>query len=196
MTSRNIHRMSLMYAVHSGNHVLAITANQLSALIDKYLPHLDEFERISIKMAHSPDFGAFGSRDHANSYPQWERTLISRLQADIGNSADLVSFNFQTADAIRYLPDILEAYRGNHIGEFSWSLDEPLDDQGQTTVTVQTYDPPGFFDKLVQRTREPRSRHLFKLSGVKHLAGTAMNFIVYCNGFAIAFSRSGNVVRT
>lgn len=185
-----------MYAVHSGNHVLAITADQLSALIDKHLSHLDEFERISIKMSHSPDFGAFGSRDHAKSYPQWETILISRLRDDIENSAELVSFNFQAADAIKYLPDILEAYRGNHIGEFSWGLDEPLDDPGQTTVTVQTYDPPGFFDKLVQRSRDPRSRHLFKLAGVKHVAGTAMSFIVYCNGFAIAFSRSGNVVRT
>jgi hypothetical protein len=183
-----------MYAIHSGGHVLAVTADQLRALIDKFLDDLDDFERLSIKMAHS-DIQAFGSKEHAKKYPQWERLLISRIQRNVTRIPDLLSFNLRDADARKYIPDLLEAYRGNHIGEFAWSMDEHLGSLGDRAISVEMFDRPGLIDRLTRRDRAPRNKHVFNLSAVRSVSGTAMGFTLKCTTFSLRFTSSGDVLR-
>lgn len=193
MTERLVHRLYEMIAVHAGSRILAVTPANFRKLVAATLPHLDGYESASYLLTFT-DIGVT-SREHMRRLPEWDACLVSKLQQNMAELGPLVSFRFDGAEARRYLPDLLEAFRGNHVGEFSWSVDDQLGSTRDPIVSVQVFDTPGLIDRLTKRERVPRNRQVFPLSAVRAASGTTMRFVVECDGFSLGFASNGSVVR-
>lgn len=194
MAVRQVHRMFEMIAIRSGPKVLAATPANFRKLVAATLSHLDDYETASYLLTFT-DVGAT-SRAHMRLLPEWDARLVSNLQQNMTKLGFLLSFRFESAEAQRYLPDLLEAYRGNHFGEFAWSLDEHLGSSSGNVISIQVFDPPGLLDRLTKRERTPRSKHVFNLSSVRAASGTAISFVLECHGFSLGFAPDGSVIRT
>lgn len=192
MKERQIHRLYKMIAIRSGDRVLAVTEKSFRELVGRLMPDLDDFERVSFLMARSEMNSAF-SRAHAQMMPQWDMQFINRLKVHISEVSELLAFKFDSLEARAYLPDLLEAYRGNHYGEFGWSSDRQLGSD-ELVFTAATYARPGMLDRFTRRERDPLARHTFKQSSIQSATGTAMRFILKCDGFTLNFAPDGNVL--
>ena len=194
MADRQVHRVFEMIAIHAGDRVLAVTQANFRAMVEAALPDLDPFQRISYLMTFSVA-GAVMSRDHIKLVPLWDARLVHGIQAKMSDLGHLLTFKFGNDEAKKFLPDLLESYRGNHVGEFSWSLDEQLG-EGKALYTVSTYAPPSLLERVTQRERAPLTKYVFSSADVLEASGTSMRFALTCKGFALGFAPNGNVLRT
>lgn len=190
---RQVHRIYEMIAIRAGSRILAVTQENFRTLARKILPHLENVD-LAVYMLTFSQIG-YWSKAEAPGFLNLDKEIVSIIQNRISEFSDLLAFNFAASDAQKYLPDLLEAYRGNHFGEFAWTMDDHLGSSHDRVISVQVFNPPSLLDKITKRERSPRSKHVFNLSSVRAASGTSMRFIVECDGFALGFSPNGSVVR-
>ncbi|KAA9166608.1 hypothetical protein F3K36_25920 [Delftia sp. BR1] len=194
MSNRQVHSVFEMIALTTGGKTLATTPENFRQLFEKHLPNLDGIQHANYMLSLSMPEAVL--REYRSQIPIWDAALVAGVQRSMHEVGSYFSFNFNATDSLRYLPDLLEVFRANHLGEFAWSLDNGVDDEADAIFTVQTYDAPGFFDRLTKREREPRSKHMFKASSLRGASGTSTRFKLECGGFSINFSPDGGVIKT
>ena len=192
MAERRIHSMWRMIAIRDGGLVLAVFKNQFSELVERLLPDLDTFERISFKMAASP-ISAAGSREHAKKMPEWEQTFILRLKQRMAEVGHLLTFDVAGEEIAGYLPDLLEGYRGNHLDTFAFSVDE-LHGAGATVLTMDAFDTPNVWQRLTKAVREPAQRFVIPVPDIQRVAGTSMQMEMHTRTGTLRLARNGFIV--
>ena len=192
---RQVHRVYEMIALRAGSRVLAVTQTDFNTLAKRALPELNSLEMANYLMTLS--MVGTCSREYLPMIPKWDSNLIYAVQSQISEFSDLLGFRVSASDAQRYLADILETYRGNHLGEFSWAADEQLGASNKSVaITVEIFEAPTFMDRLTKRERQPKNRHLFLASSVRAATGTSMRFVLDCGSFNLSFLPDGSVIRS
>jgi len=194
MAERRIHTMWKMIAIRDGGYVLAVFPNDFAELVEKLLPDLDTFERISFKMAVSP-ISAAGSRAHAAKIPEWEAIFISRLKQRMPDVGHLLTFSLKADEVARYLPDILEGYRGNHLDTFAFSIDD-LHGADAAVLTVDVYDAPSLWHKFTKAVREPRQRYVLAIADIRAIVGTSMQMELKTRTSTLRLMRDGFIMQS
>ena len=191
MSERRIHSMWHMIAIRDGTYVLAVFQNNFAELVEKLLPDLDAFERISFKMAVS--VSTVGTRAHAAKVPEWERTFIARLKQRMSEVGHLLTFDVSGEEIPKYLPDFLEGYRGNHIDTFAFAVDE-FHGSGGRVLTIEVFDSPSALQRLTKSVREPIQKFVVPLRDLKRIAGTSMQMELSTTSGVLRLARNGLVV--
>lgn len=190
---RQVHRLFEMIALRAGNRVLAVTQANFRDVVERALPDLDALARTNYLLTFAEL--SMCLPEYRQQVPAWDAELVSAIQRRMVEFSDLLTFGFGPEEAQKYLPDLLEAYRGNHFGKFAWSVDEHLGTTGDRVLLIETYETQSFLSRLAKRPGAVRSRHAFNLSAVKSASGTAMRFVLECEGFALGFTPDGSVLR-
>ena len=191
MSERKIHTMWNMIAIRDGDKVLAVFPNAFGQLTNTLLSDLDQMERISFKMAAS-SLSTTAMREHYLKMPQWEALFITRLKGQMAAIGHLLSISVKGDEIVKYLPDILEGYRGNHIGEFGFEVDE-LHGHDQSVLTLSTYDPPGLMTRLFKAERSPRQRINILRSDIKSITGTSLRLWIKTAKKTLELGPSGHI---
>ena len=190
MSTRRIHTIERMIAIHHVGNVFAVFPSSFSKLVDKLLPDLDRFERISFKSAVTP-VSLFVQREHIKNIPKWELIFLNRLGDQMAEVNHLLACTLDNTDEIeKFLPDILEGYRGNHIGEFAFFFDK-VEGTGASVVTLQDYDPPSVLQRLTKSERESRQRVVLPLAAVSRVEGTSLELEITVNSRILRLNRNG-----
>ena len=190
MSERRIHSMWHMIAIRDGPNVLAVFQNNFAELVEKLLPDLDTFERISFKMAVS--MSTVGTRAHAAKVPEWERTFIARLKQQMPEIGHLLTFDVSGAEIPKYLPDFLEGYRGNHIDTFAFAVDE-LHGSAARVLTIEVFDAPSMLQRLTKSVRKPTQKFVIPVSNLKQIVGTSMQMELSTVSGVLRLARNGFV---
>lgn len=191
MNERKIHTMWKMIAIRDGDKVLAVFQSAFGELTDTLLSDLDQLERISFKMAAS-SLSTTAKREHYLKMPQWEALFLTRLKSQMATIGHLLNISVEGDEIIKYLPDILESYRGNHIGEFGFEVDE-LHGHDQSVLTLSTYNSPGIMTRLFRSERSPRQRINILRSDIKSITGTSLRLWIKTAGRTLELGPSGNI---
>jgi hypothetical protein len=147
--------------------------------------------RISLLLAVSP-IGSPGTPEDVKALPARHALLISRVQQRMADVGHLLTFSITAEEIPRYLPDILEGYRGNHIGEFAFALDE-LHDSDRAVLTLNVYDSPSFFQKLTKAERDPRQRVVIPISDIESIVGTSLRLKLQLRDSVLWLTRDGSL---
>lgn len=193
MNTRRIHTIWKMIAINDGGHVLAVFPSSFQDLVEMLLPELSLLEKTSFKLAASA-ISATVSTEHYNKMPQWENIFISRLKEKMPEIGHLLTFSLHGDEILTYLPDILEGYRGNHIGEFAFSVDE-LHGSNKTVITLKAYDAPSLWQKFSKSERAPRQQIVLPLQDIQSLVGTTMQFELATTSAVLRLTRDGSIVK-
>jgi hypothetical protein len=181
-----------MVALHSGSHVLAVFPRAFAELVDILLHDLSQMERISFKSAGG-DNGLFLSKEHVPNFPKWEALFFSRLGEKIAEVGHLLTCDLDKAEEIeRFLPDVLEGYRGNRIGEFAFFFDE-VASGGGSVVTLVAYDRPTAWQRVTKSERDARQRVLVPVADIERVSGTSLELLLTTTGGAIRLRRDGSI---
>ena len=191
MKVRRIHSIDRMVALHQGPRVVAVFKSSFAELVDRLLPELSVFERLGFKSLGS--FGEFLNKEHLAKLPAWERLFFERLSENIADVGHLLSFDMSDADEIRtYLPDVLESYRGNRIGDFAFFFDSVEGDM-PSIVTLQAYDPPSFWQRITKADRPARQRVLVQVGDIKRVVGTSVEFQLETATSTLGLRKDGSI---
>jgi hypothetical protein len=192
MTERRIHTMWKMIAISGQGRVFAVFPSAFSDLVETLLPELEQFEKISFKMAASA-ISAVGSRQHLNRIPEWQSKFVSRLFERWSEIQQLLRFSLSGSEAHAYLRDILESYRGNHHGEFEFSIDE-LHGHRQTVLTMNTYDAPSLWQKAMKTERSPRRTFVIPVSDIEALYGISPQLLLKTRTSTLHLTENGSII--
>ena len=191
MANRKIHSLWNMVAIHLGNQILAVTRDAFSELVDVCLPELTQLEKVSFKMAASP-IGASGLREHYKQIPSWEALLIQRLGEKLPTVGHLFVTSVSGPQVPEYLADILEGYRGNHIGDFSFAIDE-IHPSNHRVLTLEAYDAPSLWQRFTKAEREPRQRLVIPVDDIASISGTSIQLEFKCRTSVIFLGKDGSI---
>lgn len=181
-----------MIAIRDGGNVLAVFPNDFAQLVEKLLPDLDQFEQISFKMAASR-ISAAGSRAHAAKIPEWEEKFISRLKQRMPEVGPLLTFKLSSEEVPRYLPDILEGYRGNHMDTFAFAVDE-LHGASATVLTMDVFETPNLWQRFAKSVREPAQRYVIPVPEILGIVGTSMQMEIHTRTATLRLLRNGFII--
>lgn len=170
MNEKRIHKMWHMIAIREGSCVLAVFQDSFGELVEKLLPELDTLERVSFKMAAG--MSTVLSKSHTAKLPEWERMFVTRLRQRMAEFGKLFTFSILEEEIQKYLPDLLEAYRGNHIGTFAFAVDEIHGSQARV-LTIEVFDSPSLLQRLTKTVRKPIQRYVIPVKDLKRIAGTS-----------------------
>jgi hypothetical protein len=90
VSERRIHTMWKMVAIRTSDSVITVFPNTFALLVERLLPELDQFERISFKMAASR-IAATASSAHKLKMPEWEEMYLP-TSATIARTEDRIGF--------------------------------------------------------------------------------------------------------
>ena len=192
MAERRIHTMWKMIAISDHGNVLAVFPDAFSKLVEVLLPELEVFEKISFKMAASA-ISATGSKQHTLKMPEWEAKFVSRLKERMGELGHLLTFSLAGSEIKEYLPDILEGYRGNHQGEFSFSI-EKLHGRNQTVLTANSFDSPTIWQKITSAERNSRQTFVIPVDDIESVGGTSLQLSIKTRTGIFRLTRGGFIV--
>lgn len=181
-----------MIAIRDGGHVLAVFQNNFADLVEKLLPDLDTFERISFKMAVS--MSTVGTRAHAAKVPEWEQKFIARLRQRMAEVGHLLTFDLSGDEVPKYLPDLLEGYRGNHLDIFAFAVDE-LHGSDAAVLTIEVFDSPSFLQRLTKAVRAPIQKFVIPVRDIKRIVGTSMQMELSTRTGVLRLTRKGSVTQ-
>ena len=180
-----------MIAIRDDGNVLAVFPDSFAQLVELLLPELDKFERISFKMAASI-ISAAGSKEHAAKIPHWEEIFIARLKQRMAEVGHLLTFSLSGSEVKKYLHDILEGYRGNHIGTFGFDVDE-VHGAGTPVVTLNVYDTPSLWQKLSKAERSPLQRFIVPIADIQSIVGTSLQMELKTRTSTLRLTRNGAI---
>jgi hypothetical protein len=184
--------MQRMVALHNDKVVLAVFKNSFRELVARLMPELSNLEQIGFLSAGA-SFGEFLRKEHLASLPKWEDLFFSRLQEQLLDVQHLLKFDLTVADEIAtYLTDILEAYRGNRIGEFAFCIDQ-IEGRGSSVVALEAFDPPSVWQRVTNAERLPRQRVVLLIEDIKRVAGTSFEFQLQTATGSVGLLRDGAI---
>jgi hypothetical protein len=126
----------------------------------------------SVKLAVG-EFPTHVSPADAKAWPARQALLIARLKHRIAEFGDRLTFSVQGKEIPLFLPGILEGYRGNHMGEFAFSINE-FHGSDRRVATLRFYDPPNLFQKLSKSERQERRAVVLPLDEIRLISGTSV----------------------
>ena len=180
-----------MVAIHVDSHVFAVLPEAFSQLVDLLLHDVDHMARIGVKMAVSV-LGTAGSTESTKRLPERHSLLISRLRERWSELGHLLCFSLAGNDIKTYLLDALEGYRGNHIGEFAFFLDQ-VEGSDDLVLTLEAYDPPTWLQRMTKAERAPRQRVVIPARDIESVVGTSVSMKLKLRNSELWLTRRGSI---
>ena len=192
VSERRIHTMWKMVAIRNADSVITVFPNTFALFVERLLPELDQFERISFKMAASR-IAATASSVHKLKMPEWEEMFISRLKQQLPELKTLMDFWVTGEEIAEYLPDILEGYRGNHMSEFAFHIDE-LHGHRDAVVSLNAYDSPTLWQRVAKVERVPRQSINVLRHEIRNVSGNSGRVELTTTRGRIELTQNGTIV--
>ena len=179
-----------MIAVHCGGHVFVVFPNTFSDLVGALLPELDPLETISFKLAANT---SVTSSAHIKQIPKWESLFIARLMEQMPKMTYKLAVALKGDEIPKYLPDVLEGYRANHIGAFDFAVDE-LYHTRDRVITLNRYDSPHLLQRITKAERDARQRVLIPMARVESVVGTSLYLELKTSTGTLCLMQDGSFV--